>query len=66
MHVEDLAVMFPGRHWQKPFETLWRKGAERNGRVLRLPAMRVLSNSPGKVNKLGLEAGKEHDCWQAV
>jgi hypothetical protein len=28
MHMEDLAVMFSGRHWQKPFATLWRMRAE--------------------------------------
>jgi hypothetical protein len=66
MHVEDLTVMFSGRHWHKPFKTLWRERAKHGARILALPVIRVLSNSTGKVNKVRREAGEESGCWLAV
>ena len=66
MHMEDLTVMLSGRHWHKPFKTLWRERAKHGAGSLALPVMRVLSNSSGKVNKVRRGAGKERKCWRTV
>jgi hypothetical protein len=34
MHMEDLTVMFSGRHWHKPFKTLWRERAKHGAGVV--------------------------------